>query len=155
VAELTVGERAPVSAQVVRGAREALAEVSLILGGGPFREPPAELEEPGVPESASVFLGQLMFALNLANGRDPRDHELLEGENRGQKLARAFMSRATVEVCCDYCGGLMVQAIANAIAAMMRQIHGNDAAPAWDGFMKAIIPRQQPPEIHHEEKAGK
>jgi hypothetical protein len=144
VAELTMDVPGPrVSRQAVIGAQTALAEVGLILGGGPFAEPPDQLEEAGIPESASVFLGQLMFALNLANGRDPRNQELVDGETRGQKLARAFLSNATVEVCCDYCGGLMVQAIANGVATMMRQIHGTDAENAWEAFTRAIVPRPQ------------
>jgi hypothetical protein len=144
MAELTMHEPPVIiSAEVMTGTREGAREVGLILSGGPFRDPPGAYEAHGIPEAASVFLTQLLFMLNLANGKDPRNRELLAGESRGYELARQYVASPTLEVCCDYCGGLMVQAIANAVASMMKLMHGTDAAAIWDALTTAIIPRQK------------
>jgi hypothetical protein len=145
MAELMLEPPLIISAEVMTGTREGAREVGLILSGGPFRDPPGTYEAHGIPEAASVFLTQLLFMLNLANGKDPRNRELLTGESRGYELARQYVASPTLEVCCDYCGGLMVQAIANAVASMMKMMHGTDAATIWDALTTAIIPRQQAP----------
>lgn len=142
MAELTYEAPLIIYSEIMTGSRTGAKEVELILSGGPFREPPAAYDAHGIPEAASVFLAQLLFMLNLANGKDPRNPELLTGDSRGQELARQYIANPTVEVCCDFCGGLMVQAIANAVASMMKMMHGTDAAAAWEAFTGAIIPQQ-------------
>lgn len=143
MAELTMHEPpAIISGEVMTGSRTGADEVGLILSGGPFRDPPGTYETHGIPEAASVFLTQLLFMLNLANGKDPRNRELLAGDSRGYQLARQYVASPTLEVCCDYCGGLMVQAIANAVASMMKMMHGENAAASWTAFTTAIIPKQ-------------
>jgi hypothetical protein len=141
MAELMLETPVIISAEVAAGSREGAREVGLILSGGPFQEPPGTYDAHGIPEAASVFLTQLLFMLNLANGKDPRNRELLTGDSRGYELARQYVASPTLEVCCDYCGGLMVQAIANAVASMMKMMHGTDAAAIWDALTTAIIPR--------------
>lgn len=101
---------------------------------------PVPAPEPDTGLVSIVWLGQLMFAMQLAAGRDPRDPALIGGEHRGAELGRAFLSSGVVEVCCDYCAGLLVVEVGAAIARLMRAWHGDRAPHMWEMLTEAIIP---------------
>lgn len=131
-----VTEHGPVSrARLLDGARLGRAAVTAVLTGEPFG--PFLDEEHAV--AMANFLGNVMFTVQIANGLHPRtatDH--LPGEGRGADLARGFLASAVVEVCCDYCGQLMTEALAGAAAAQIRAIHGAQAREQWEALMYAL-----------------
>jgi hypothetical protein len=135
--------RAPVPPHLADGARHASYLVTAIL---------AEERVMPMPESGehamagATFLGQLMFAMQLANGGDPRQaRQLLAGDGRGAELAHAFLAAGTVEICCDYCGSLMLLSLAAAAAALLTGLHGpGRAEQAWQALAAALMPPAGP-----------
>lgn len=123
------------------GSRYADRLVRLILADG-------DVPEPGdgdgdLAMSAATFLAHMLFLAQMASGADPhRASALLQEKGRGPDLARRFLGAGTVEICCDYCGGLMVTALAAATAGQLGQLHGSAEAPRhWDALAAAIIPQ--------------
>src|SRR5581483_8127299 len=114
MAEITAETSAPpaVPWHAAIGARDACNAVARILRREPL--PAAEHYDQDRAESGSVFLAQLLYAVRLANGLDPRS-TLPAAGGRGADLARQFVLGEVVQVCCPYCGILMMQAVAHLI----------------------------------------
>ncbi len=137
MAEITAETSAPpaVPWHAAIGARDACNAVARILRREPL--PAAEHYDQDRAESGSVFLAQLLYAVRLANGLDPRS-TLPAAGGRGADLARQFVLGEVVQVCCPYCGILMMQAVAHLIADQMERMHAGSAAAAWQGLTAAI-----------------
>jgi hypothetical protein len=117
------------------GAADACFAVTRILQG----EPPAIPDGPGEDraENGVVFLGQLLFAVRLANGINPRA-DTLPGTGRGTELARQFLANGQVEVCCSHCGSLMLHSVAQVMAALMERLHDRAAISHWQALAAAV-----------------
>lgn len=121
--------------RLLDGARLGRAAVTAELTGEPYH-PPADYD---LIMSAANFLGYTMFAVQIANGLHPRTGtDFVSGDGRGAALARSFLASGTVEICCDYCGELMTQALTGAAAAQMRTLHGDQAPSQWESLMFAL-----------------
>jgi len=121
-------------ARMLDGARAGRAAVTAGLTGEPY---PLLGEDQAM--ITANFLGYVMFTVQIANGLHPRTcDDFVPGTDRGGELARGFLTSGTVEVCCDYCGQLMAEALAGAAAAQMRAIHGPQARDQWDALMYAL-----------------
>lgn len=131
------GELMALPSYMTEGAGHGRASVTAILAEAPFRPGPIGAEH---ALAACNFLANVMFTAQIANGLHPRSAaDFAAGEDRGSVLARAFLAEATVEVCCDYCGGLMATAMAAAAAGQMKAIHGRLAADQWAALTFALI----------------
>lgn len=117
------------------GARDACNAVLRILRREPL--PAAEHYDQDRAESGSVFLAQLLYAIRLANGTDPRSMLPAPG-GRGAELARQFILGDVVQVCCPYCGILMMQAVAHLVADRMEHMHAAGAPAKWQGLTAAL-----------------
>lgn len=134
-------EGPPVTRAMVSGARRGSDMVGLMLDGA--APPPVTDHEQAM--AAANFLGYLMFTVQLANGLHPRSSvDFAIGDDRGSELARGFLTAGTVEICCDYCGQLMTEALAGAAAAQMRAVHGLAAAAQWRNLTLALDPAETP-----------
>jgi hypothetical protein len=116
------------------GARLGRAAVLAVLSGEPV-----PLLDGEHAMTAANFLGYVMFTVQIANGLHPRaSTDFLPGQDRGSALGRAFLASGTVEVCCDYCGQLMTEALAGAAATQMRAMHGPQAGEQWAALAYAL-----------------
>lgn len=125
------------------GARYGSGLVTAILAGEAVPDP----EETGaMAPTAATFLAHVLFLTRIAAGDDPHQSAaLLAGNDRGTELARRFLGAGTVQVCCDYCEGMMTGALARAAAVQMIGLHGEAiAVAAWAQLERAILP--PPPE---------
>lgn len=125
------------------GARYAAGLVAAVLEHAEQLPPPPPSE---VIMAGCTWLGQLMFAVQLGGGADPRAaRELLIGGDRGADLARQFLSAGSVEVCCEYCGALMAASLAGAAGQQLAALHGPAEAPrAWQALTAVILPGEPP-----------
>lgn len=118
------------------GAADACTAVARILAGKPVLPPGPGAGEIRA-ENGVVFLGQLLFAVRVANGISPRA-DALAGDGRGDELARRFLAEGSVEVCCGHCGMLMLNSVAQVMAALMEGMHGDAAVSHWLAMTTAI-----------------
>ena len=130
-------ERPAPAARMLEAARHGCRAVTEVLSGVPVL--PGARPDAEQALAAANFLGYAMFTVQIANGLHPRSAtDFVPGEDRGGELARQFIEAGTVEICCDYCGHLMADALAQAAAAQMRAIHGEAAHPQWESLCYAL-----------------
>ena len=132
----------PVPAYMADGARSGqLAVASVLAGTTPGLIPGADQAM-----AAANFLANVMFTVQIANGLHPRAAvDFVPDESRGGELARGFITAGTVEICCDYCGGLMAGSLAAAAARQMNAVHADQAARQWEALAAAItVPAAAP-----------
>jgi len=136
--------RPPAPPHLADGARHASYLVTAILAGERVMPVPESGEH---AMAGATFLGQLMFAMQLGNGTDPRQaRQLLAAEGRGAELARGFLAAGSVEICCDYCGSLMLLSLAAAAAGLVGELHGpGRGLGAWQALAGALMPPGYPP----------
>jgi len=131
------GTAFPVPSYMIDGARRGRAAVAGALGAGiPGFVVPGDADE---SMAAAGFVAHLMFTVQLANGMHPRScTDFVLDETRGGDLARGFLTAGTVEICCDYCAGLMVASLTMAASQQMRALHGDQAAYQWEALWLAL-----------------
>ena len=123
--------------RMLEAARHGCRAVTEVLTG--VRALPGTRPDTEQAMAAANFLGYAMFTVQIANGLHPRSAaDFVPGEDRGAELARQFINAGTVEVCCDYCGYLMADSLAQAAASQMRAIHGDQAAGQWEALCYAL-----------------
>lgn len=132
--------RAPIPAYMAEGARHGRLAVASVLGGAvPSLVPGADQAL-----AAANFLANVMFTVQIACGLHPRSSvDFVPDDDRGGELARGFLTAGTVEICCDYCAGLMTGSMAAAAARQMTAVHGEQAATtAWEALSAALTGQQ-------------
>jgi hypothetical protein len=125
----------PVPAYMADGARSGqLAVASVLAGATPGLVPGADQAM-----ASANFLANVMFTVQIANGLHPRSSvDFVPGEDRGDELARGFITAGTIEICCDYCAGLMAGSLAAAAGRQMTAVHGDQAGPQWQALAIAM-----------------
>jgi|SRR5579859_489971 len=90
--------------------------------------------------AAASWLVQLNHVTALGAGIDPGRLEYPDG-GRGTALARELArTRGPFEVCCSYCGGLMLISLAHAAAALFARLHGDKAGWRWQELAASVTP---------------
>ena len=129
------------------GARLADQLVQAIFRGTSPADEDAALEgaEPHTVIAAGTWLIQVNHVTALAAGMDPARLDY-PGGGRGADLARGYArTPGPFEVCCSYCGGLMLVALAHAAAALFSALHGDKAGWRWQELAASLIAPPPPP----------
>jgi hypothetical protein len=139
--DLTEAGPLPPPPYLAGGSRWAGDLVAAVLAGDPVPDP--KDGDGDMAMTGATFLAHVLFTTQVATGADPHQARALLGDQgRGPELARRFLGAGTVQVCCDYCGGLMVAALAAAAAGQMSSLHGELAPAAWAPQAHPIMPPQ-------------
>ena len=131
------GQHSQVPAYMAEGAQTGGRAVMTVLAG---QRPDLRAGKDHARAAAS-FISYVMYTVQMANGLHPSSAiDFLPGDGRGEDLARGVLTTGTADICCDYCGQLMAEAITGAAASQMHAVHGPAAAEQWDMLMHALTP---------------